>query len=366
MAGTKEIDLEKIIDVVEDLTPEEKEEIKKWLRSGISLEFLVTGKTGAGKSSLLNFLLGTKIFKEGENRNEACTTEVHFEDSEKNGIKIRAWDSPGLQDGTSDDRYLKDMKEKCTKIDLMMYCISMEELRSDLLVHASAIKKINALFTKQHWKNTIFVLTFANTRVEILKWKQTPEAELKIGLEDRIKQWKEAIQEALKNMDVDQKIIDNILVVPAGHPNELHLPGYSHWISDLWSKCLISMKTSAQVAFIKMEIQGPQGGFILEHDATEENIGKISAEERKIVYTPGVKIAIGAAAGGVIATGIAVGATIGATIGGLLIGIPSFGVAAGAGLGIGGIVGGAIGGGLAIGIGALITFFRKRKLNRTD
>ncbi len=358
--GTEEIDFEKAIDTVEELTPEEKENIKKWIRNGNSIAILVTGKTGAGKSSVLNYILGKTIFDVGKKKDAPCTSEVHCKTSVKNGIKIFAWDSPGLQDGTGDEKYLEDMKKKCTEIDLMLYCISMEETRSDLHIHTSAILKINTLFGETCWKNTVFVLTFANARIAVLKAKGTPEDKLKDGVEEQIKRWRKVIQEALRKMKVDKKIVDSIVVVPAGHPNN-PLPGYKYWISNVWSQCLLSMKIDAQAAVIKMETQN---GFIQEQDANEEMIGKVSADERKIVFTPGVKLAIGVVAlSGIAATGTAIGAGIGGTIGALAIGIPSFGVAAGAGLGIGAVVGGAIGGGIAVGVGTLIALYRKHKTN---
>ena len=106
------------------------------------------------------------MFEEWGRKDIHCTKSVKYEVSEKNGMKIRAWDSPGLQDGSGDDEYLQDLKEKCSKVDLMLYCISLEEPRSDLHMHGSAIRKINDL---KRWKNTVFVLTFANAMVLTLE-----------------------------------------------------------------------------------------------------------------------------------------------------------------------------------------------------
>ena len=360
MATTQQLNLEQVIDLVDKqlLTPKEKEEIKKWVRDSKSIDVLVTGKTGAGKSSLLNYLLGSKIFKESESRSKPCTCTVESKEVEKNGIKIRAWDSPGLQDGTGGEEYLEDLRQKCKSVDLMLYCISMEEVRADLHVHESAIRKIDKL---KCWKNTVFVLTFGNAMVHILK-AQDQEATLESRFKARIAEWREAIQEVLKELNVDRKIIDNIQVFPAGHPTEAHLPGYRYWLSYAWSQGLLSMKKSAQAAMIKMETSG---GFIPEERASDQ-FANVEADERMIVYTPGVRTAIGLAAGGIVAGGAAIGAVIGGTIGALAIGIPSFGVAAGAGLGIGAVVGGAVGGGIAIGVGALIALYRRHKMRRKD
>ena len=364
MATAQQISLEKAIDCVEGLSPKEKTAIKQWMKETKSIDVLVTGKTGAGKSSLLNYLLGKTVFEVGGKKGAPCTSKVTYIESEKNGIKIRAWDSPGLQDGTGDAKYLKDLQDKCSRVDLMLYCISMEETRSDLHEHCSAIHKINALFGKQCWKNTVFVLTFANVMVFTLEAQIVSNDKIVTELQKRIDEWQVVLMETLTDLKVDKAVVKNVQVVPAGHVQDPNLPGYNHWISFVWSKCLLAMKKSAQAAFIQMETNGPSGGFIEEGEAI--GIAKVSVDERKIVFTRGVKIAVGVVAGGIVTGGFAIGATVGATIGALAIGIPSFGVAAGAGLGIGAVVGGAVGGGVAAGVGALITLYRKRLLERKD
>ena len=47
----------------EFLDPNEKEEIKKFIESRKELRILAIGKTGAGKSSLLNGFIGDVVFK---------------------------------------------------------------------------------------------------------------------------------------------------------------------------------------------------------------------------------------------------------------------------------------------------------------
>ena len=348
------------IDRVEDLTDIEKEDIKKWVKGGKSISILVMGKTGAGKSSLLNYFLGKSLFRVGKSKADHFTNEVSSRTTVKNMVKIVAWDSPGLQDGTSNEAdYLKDMKAKCSDVDLVLYCISMEETRSDLTHHNTAISKITSYFGTRIWGNTLFVLTLANCCVDMLEEKGTQH--LREEFEKQVQQWKEDIQRSLEKAGVDKKIVDNIKVVPAGHPKMLHLPGIKHWISNLWSECLISTKRKAQPALIKMETAGPEGGFVSNDEVNEESLKKATADERKIVFTPGVKVAIGATIGGVVATGAGIGAAIGGTIGALAIGIPSFGTAAVAGLGIGAAVGGAVGAGIATGVGALLYLWRRHK-----
>ena len=348
------IDLETAIDHIQDMESSEKHDIKEWLRQARAISILVTGKTGAGKSSLLNYILGANIFSIGKSKSDPHTTSVSSKTVVKNGVTITAWDSPGLQDGTTREiEYLRSMKAKCSDADLVLYCISMEETRTDLHHHNAAIAKITRELGTNIWKHTLFVLTFANMMVDALEDKCS--GNLTVEFDVKVQQWKESIQSALRKLDVPEATIRAIQVVPAGHPRILHLPRIKHWISHLWAHCLLSMKELAQPALIQME---SEGGFVNENDVDEVKLAKAKADERKIIFTPTVKTAIGLSGAGL---GAAVGATIGATIGALAIGIPSFGIAAGAGLGIGAASGAAIGCGIAALVGVAVAFYRRQK-----
>ena len=92
--------------------------VKKVLKKATSISILVTGKTGSGKSTLTNGILGLQVknkksaaAKEGSDV-KISTTNVTKYQKMVGKIDVTVWDSPGLQDGTEDQpRYSQQLKE---------------------------------------------------------------------------------------------------------------------------------------------------------------------------------------------------------------------------------------------------------------
>ena len=130
---------------------------------GRSIKFLVCGKTGVGKSTLINSLIGKEIFEVGvpaDNNLGPTTKEV--EDFVWNKLKISIYDSPGLQDANDKNRiYVEAMYEKCRGVDLFLYCIDMSSSRT-LESDEITLKHIHGAFGKNFWKRCVCVLTKAN------------------------------------------------------------------------------------------------------------------------------------------------------------------------------------------------------------
>ena len=70
---------------------------------------MITGITGAGKSSTCNFLLGEKIFKVGE-PGKAATSQSGSYSTVLNGRKVEIIDSPSFrEDGENDEENIKEL-----------------------------------------------------------------------------------------------------------------------------------------------------------------------------------------------------------------------------------------------------------------
>ena len=142
--------------------------IKEFLeKENISTDvnILVIGKTGQGKSALVNSLieLGEDIAPEGSDTD--CCTETSQSYTYPNiipGVSVTIIDSPGLQDTQNKEhKHIQEMENECREISLVLYCMKMTDKRftNDDKV---AMTKLNQAFGQKFWERVVFVLTFAN------------------------------------------------------------------------------------------------------------------------------------------------------------------------------------------------------------
>ena len=300
--------------------------LKGWLAGGKSAIILVTGITGAGKSALINGIVGDEVAKEGHELDRA-TTKVESFKYKYQDVDITIWDSPGLQDGLDkEEEYVKDMQSKgCANSDLFLYCTRMNEerLRQDDI---DAIRKLTIGLGSSIWENALFVLTCAN-RVEpppVRGEKMNPVQKKEKVLDHfkkRLGQWKEKLHEAVVKAGVDAKIAAHVSVVPAGYENEIGLPDRDNWLSPLWYASILRMKEQSQPALLKANLHRIK----LPDQIKPEDFEK-PLHEQPIVYIPtpvkyGAPPAalsiIGMVVGGLIAgpVGVAAGAAAGAGVG---------------------------------------------------
>ena len=342
---------------------------KEWEALERSLRIVVTGKTGAGKSTLLNGFIGgkTRPFREGEGF-DAETLEVKQHTFKKHNVEVTVWDCPGLQDGTqNEEAYLKDLKEKTNgDIDVMLYCISMEDTRFDRQCHGIAMQYLTQVFGHRVWRHTVIVLTFANREVNRLKKRQSSNMDEEF--EEKMKEWKTKIQDMLREINCTEKPsdIEKIQVVPAGFKKP-SLPGRKFWLSNVWIAIFVMLKTDeAKAAAYQLNkhrfrtdpeqeypttltditFAGPCRNSTAEAErpppVSVDDFKNKDIEDQPIVITPDLEAYLHKVGAEIVAIS-SIGVVAGATLGGIITGAASFGVGTPVGAGVGGIIGGGIG-----------------------
>ncbi len=206
-----------------------------------NFSFLTVGKTRAGKSTLLNALTGTTIFKGvGDKSTTGIKTISHYE-FERNGVTITAWDSPGFEDysGKEED-YKMELKRNCSAVDLVLYCISMEDTRCvNLQEDSSSLKQITEALSVDVWNKSVFVFTQAN---KLQSRYELDGGNVEDAFAQQIDLWIKKLYEALRDAGVDDATMKRIPIVPAGHYKKRHLCGRRYWLSFLWIVVLSAVK----------------------------------------------------------------------------------------------------------------------------
>ena len=220
-----------------------------------SINVLVTGRSGTSKSVLINGILGREVVKERHGVvNMARSSSLEFYTSNIDEVQINVWVSSQLQDGsvTDEGNYLHDLKAKCSKVDLVLYCLKMTETRfTPGNPDDQAITKITQTLGHEVWNKTIFVLTYANVAAQIdfdsQKYfdSQNFDSTTKSRFKKSILQWKNVLQTTVSSAAGMPQSSFNIKVVPAGHYNAPHLPDREYWLSVFWFECSDALSSGA-------------------------------------------------------------------------------------------------------------------------
>ena len=267
------------------------ENIHEWIHSSKSVSIFVTGKTGGGKSTLVNALVGKKVAAEGDDV-DPLTDKVTCYKRVDDCITLKIWDSPGLQDGTgNEERYVADMTAnvEVNCVDLFLFCINISDcirFNKDS-AEIKALIRLTEVFGPSMWDHAVIALTFANElgnknaeiqraeqevergtervktlvlaqaagdRVKEAERKLTEDKEkLRVLFCEKISEWDFNLRQLMeKEIRLDSSKVKALQIIPTGFRFPLDLPDRSHWLSTFWFSVLRSTHKRAQPALLHM------------------------------------------------------------------------------------------------------------------
>ena len=218
------------------------------------VKILVMGLTGAGKSSLINAMMG-QIVANVQPGPMSCQAEVDCHKGEHDGIKIKIYDTAGFGDSTiPEKKIIKNISESTPRkgFDLIIIAIKMTERLATNT--AQMLSSLGKLLDEQMWKRTIVVLTFANMVVTQLEegYQDYSEAGLKVEFERQTRQFRTLFSNHTK---IDKKIADSIPFILVGGFKRRKLPTDDDWLVTLWDHSIIRCRTEVKPFLKRLRIQ---------------------------------------------------------------------------------------------------------------
>ena len=225
------------------------------IKQSTILNILVVGLTEAGKTALVNALLGCEegdpeAAKEGHEIGGPCPRQVKGRATARPELAgLCVWDSPGLDDGATTvekKQYLKEIEcvwKRLSNHDIVIVCIKANArfVEGRHNTNIRMMIKLRKKFGQNFWRKVVIALTFADT-VELIhpEWKAIENKEQKIEkFKETIKEYEAEIKMNMeRHVGIDKEIVKKIKLVPTGHQSEPMLLDREHWYTNLWIACL--------------------------------------------------------------------------------------------------------------------------------
>ncbi len=255
-----------------------RKRVENWVHHSKSLRLILTGKVGAGKSTLVNCLLRMKEAEVGSSLTAVTKSVSSYKGNVHDvslpqlklsirNIDVQIWDTPGLEDPNEEQAMygIESIKQawSTSEISLMIYCIDMTRTRSDV-GDKNSIKLLTEELGVDIWSRTVVALTRAN----LVKVKRSaPEGTtLRDEFERKWHQWQVMVKEEyLIKGGVPKEVADHIPFIPCGYKGcPLNVLTQPNWSVTFWKICLARMLFESIPAFLVIHSSNSVDGRLSE------------------------------------------------------------------------------------------------------
>lgn len=214
---------------------------------------LVIGRTGVGKSTLINNLLGKEVAGVGHTlKSETPMVKPHEYSVE--GVPIIVYDTPGLGDVICEEdeaKHLDNMKDLLAKkkIHLVVCCFQMTKT---LVVSSDqgALRKYHRIGVD--WKKSIIALTFADALYIPNNERNYPNFRMSDFFDRSVASWQSKIEKLIAVLSVEADVAKQLKVFPTTLLPTDRLPNGNSWYVPLWLHIVKILTPAASLRFMDM------------------------------------------------------------------------------------------------------------------
>ena len=248
---------------------------KAMLRGKNNLNFLLIGRTGVGKSSTINSLLGSEVAPTG--KYQPTTMEIETYTHNHNGFFYKITDTPGLCDDLpeigNDHAYLKKIGEVLKDIDCVWFVTELDAARvtSD---EKRGIKLITEALGVKLWAKAVIVFTRADK-----------SSDFEMDLSERTKIIRCEIGKYYSHSEIIPSVAvsNTTSILPNGKP----------WLGELFTQVFLRFSDKGALPFLesmKKDIAGEEEKESIEKAEPTERIETDEPKQEKEKKKPRIEL----------------------------------------------------------------------------